>query len=98
MKKKARDKEIRSIFKFLQQSYAEPNPGILTTALAVFPLPEPACPIIVENISPWVYYLENEDYTQFCKLFFFFFLAFQLTSCIMSASASFGWGEQFLDI
>lgn len=96
MKKIARDKEMDK-FKVLQQLYAEPNPGSLTTVLVFFPLPDPASPIIVENISPWVYCLENEDYTQFCRpppaprLFF----AFQLT-CIMSVP--FGWGEQFLDI
>lgn len=39
--------------------------------LVFFPLLNPASPIIVENISPWVCYLENEDYTQFCEPFVF---------------------------
>lgn len=42
--------------------YAELSPGPPTTSLVFFPLPDPASPIIVENISPWVFYLENEDY------------------------------------
>lgn len=41
--------------------------------LVFFPLLDPASPIIVENISPWVCYLENEDYAQFCEPLFWHF-------------------------